>query len=97
MILVDLILLLNEIVGKYGIGCIDYVENCLVGIKLCEIYECFVVMVLLVVYKEIEDLILVCEVFYFKFIFENELLNFIYNVLWFSLVIKVIIVYVKEI
>lgn len=70
MSLVNLIFILNEIVGKYGVGRIDYIENCLVGIKLCEVYECLVVVILIIVYKELEDLIFVCEVVYFKFIIE---------------------------
>ncbi len=35
----DLILTLNALAGKHGIGRIDHVENRLVGIKSREIYE----------------------------------------------------------
>ena len=35
----DLILYLNELAGKHGIGRIDHVENRMVGIKSREIYE----------------------------------------------------------
>lgn len=67
---VELIKMLNVFVGKYGVGCIDYVENCFVGIKFCEVYECLVVMMLIIVYKELEDLIYVKEVVYFKLVIE---------------------------
>ncbi|CNB35227.1 argininosuccinate synthase [Streptococcus agalactiae] len=96
MTLSDLILSLNEIAGKHGIGRIDHVENRLVGIKSREIYECPAAMVLLAAHKEIEDLTLVREVSHFKPILENELSNLIYNALWFSPATKAIIAYVKE-
>ncbi len=38
----DLILQLNQIAGKHGVGRIDHVENRLVGIKSREVYECLV-------------------------------------------------------
>ena len=36
----ELILSLNQLAGKHGIGRIDHVENRLVGIKSREAYEC---------------------------------------------------------
>lgn len=68
--LVDLIIKLDQIVGEYGIGWIDYIENWLVGIKLWEVYEVLVVMVLFKVYKDLEDLMFECELVYFKLIIE---------------------------
>lgn len=69
--MVILIMILDKLVGKYGIGWIDYVENWLIGIKLWEIYECLVVMVFLVVYKDIEDIILEWLLVYFKLVIEK--------------------------
>ena len=40
MKLADLILELNDLAGKHGVGRIDHVENRLVGIKSREVYEC---------------------------------------------------------
>ena len=37
--LYELILKLNELAGKHGVGRIDHVENRLVGIKSREVYE----------------------------------------------------------
>lgn len=63
--------MLNVLVGKYGIGRIDYVENRFVGIKLREIYEVFVVEVILKVYKVLEMIMLIKDVVYFKLIIEK--------------------------
>ena len=43
----SLILELNTIAGKHGVGRIDHVENRLVGIKSREVYECPAAMTLL--------------------------------------------------
>lgn len=74
----------NIIAGKHGIGRIDHVENCLVGIKSREIYECPGATVILKAHKDIEDITFVREVSHFKPVIENELSNTIYNGLWFN-------------
>ena len=67
-----LILELNTLAGKHGIGRIDHVENRLVGIKSREIYECPGAMTLLIAHKELEDLHLVKELAHFKPVIEKE-------------------------
>jgi len=62
----DLILELNALAGKHGVGRIDHVENRLVGIKSREVYECPGAMTLLTAHKELEDLTLVKELAHFK-------------------------------
>src|SRR5690606_30755090 len=57
--LAELILELNKIAGKHGVGRIDHVENRLVGIKSREVYECPGAMTLITAHKELEDLTLV--------------------------------------
>src|SRR5690606_41628576 len=57
----ELILELNALAGKHGVGRIDHVENRLVGIKSREIYECPGAMTLLTAHKELEDLTLRSE------------------------------------
>ena len=49
--LADLILKLNELAGKHGVGRIDHVENRLVGIKSREVYEVPGAHTLLVAHK----------------------------------------------
>jgi len=82
--LAELILKLNEIAGKHGVGRIDHVENRLVGIKSREVYECPAAITLIKAHKELEDLTLVKEVAHFKPIIEQKMAELIYNGLWFS-------------
>lgn len=94
--LADLILELNDLAGKHGVGRIDHVENRLVGIKSREVYECPGAVTLLAAHKEIEDLTLVRELAHFKPIIENELSNLIYNGLWFNPATEALIAYLKS-
>ncbi len=80
----DLILYLNDIAGKHGVGRIDHVENRMVGIKSREVYECPGAMTLIKAHKELEDLTLAKEVAHFKPMIEQKLTEVIYNGLWFS-------------
>ncbi|MDN7245700.1 argininosuccinate synthase [Planococcus shenhongbingii] len=79
-----LILELNEIAGKHGVGRIDHVENRLVGIKSREIYEAPAAMTLIAAHKELEDITLVKEMAHFKPVIEKKLTELIYEGLWFS-------------
>ncbi|MBS4191617.1 argininosuccinate synthase [Bacillus sp. FJAT-49705] len=82
--LAELILELNSLAGKHGVGRIDHVENRLVGIKSREVYECPGAMTLIKAHKELEDLTLVKEVAHFKPIIEKKIAELIYEGLWFS-------------
>ncbi|MDN7240533.1 argininosuccinate synthase [Planococcus sp. N028] len=79
-----LILELNDIAGKHGVGRIDHVENRLVGIKSREIYEAPAAMTLIAAHKELEDITLVKEMAHFKPVIEKKLTELIYEGLWFS-------------
>ncbi|MEN8701298.1 argininosuccinate synthase [Bacillus infantis] len=80
----ELILELNLMAGKHGVGRIDHVENRLVGIKSREVYECPGAMTLIKAHKELEDLTLVKELAHFKPVIEKKLTELIYEGLWFS-------------
>ncbi|MFS0636650.1 argininosuccinate synthase [Mesobacillus foraminis] len=80
----QLILELNILAGKHGVGRIDHVENRLVGIKSREVYECPAAMTLIKAHKELEDITLVKEVAHFKPIMEKKMTELIYEGLWFS-------------
>lgn len=80
----ELILTLNKIAGKHGVGRIDHVENRLVGIKSREVYEAPAAITLIKAHKELEDLTLTREVAHFKPMIEMKLEEVIYNGLWFS-------------
>ncbi|TDQ39109.1 argininosuccinate synthase [Aureibacillus halotolerans] len=80
----QLIIELNILAGKHGVGRIDHVENRLVGIKSREVYECPGAMTLLKAHKELEDITLPKEVAHFKPVLEKKLTELIYDGLWFS-------------
>ncbi|WP_086314663.1 argininosuccinate synthase [Enterococcus sp. 7F3_DIV0205] len=96
MLLSDLILALNDLAGKHGIGRIDHVENRLVGIKSREVYECPAAITLMTAHKELEDLTFVREVAHFKPIIENQLSQIIYDGLWFNPLTDALIAFLKS-
>lgn len=96
MALDELILSLNDIAGKHGVGRIDHVENRLVGIKSREVYECPGAMTLLTAHKELEDITLVKELAHFKPVVGKKLTELIYEGLWFSPLTKALQAFLKE-
>ncbi len=92
----ELILTLNRMAGKHGIGRIDHVENRLIGIKSREVYECPAAMTLMKAHKELEDLTLVKEVAHFKPVIGTKLTELIYNGLWFSPLRQSLIAFLKD-
>lgn len=92
----DIIMELNLIAGKHGVGRIDHVENRLVGIKSREVYECPGAVTLMKAHKELEDLTFVREVAHFKPMIEQQLSNIIYNALWFNPLTDALIAFLKE-
>ncbi|MEC1155040.1 argininosuccinate synthase [Cytobacillus horneckiae] len=91
-----LILELNFIAGKHGVGRIDHVENRLVGIKSREVYECPGAMTLIKAHKELEDLTLVKELAHFKPVIEKQISELIYEGLWFSQLRNALQAFLKE-
>ncbi|EAV9819445.1 argininosuccinate synthase [Listeria monocytogenes] len=96
MSLANLILTLNEIAGKHGVGRIDHIENRLVGIKSREVYECPAAVTLITAHKELEDLTFVREVAHFKPIIEQKISETIYNGLWFSPLTDALVAFLKS-
>ncbi|WP_309306472.1 argininosuccinate synthase [Staphylococcus rostri] len=80
----DLILYLNDLAGKHGIGRIDHIENRLVGIKSREVYEVPGAEVILKAHKGLETITLSKDVAHFKPVAEKQLAELVYNGLWFS-------------
>jgi argininosuccinate synthase len=81
---VDLIVQLNQLVGKHGVGRIDMVENRLVGIKSREIYEVPGFSVLIQAHRDLESLTLTGEVSQYKRSMEETYSKMVYNGLWYS-------------
>ncbi|HLT54568.1 MAG TPA: argininosuccinate synthase [Bacillota bacterium] len=80
----ELIVELNKIAGKHGVGRIDHVENRLVGIKSREIYEAPAAMTLIGAHQELEALTLPREVAEFKPAVEQKMAQAVYYGLWYS-------------
>lgn len=96
MPLYQLILELNKIAGKHGVGRIDHVENRLVGIKSREVYEAPGAITLILAHRELEFLTQPRELVQFKPIIEQKLTNVIYEGLWFSPITDALKAFVAE-
>jgi argininosuccinate synthase len=92
----QLILELNDVAGKHGVGRIDHVENRLVGIKSREIYEAPAAMTLIAAHQELEALTLPREVAEFKPIIEQKLAQAVYYGLWYSPLTSALQAFIKE-
>jgi argininosuccinate synthase len=81
---VELIELLNQVVGNHGIGRIDMIENRLVGIKSREIYESPAMTVLIQAHRDLESLTLTADITHYKRGIEETYSQLVYNGLWYS-------------
>lgn len=75
---------LNTIVGSYGWGRIDMVENRRVGIKSRETYECPASLALILAHKDLESICLERDLDREKARLEPRYAELIYDGLWFS-------------
>ncbi len=80
----SLIARLNELVGSYGYGRLDMVENRRVGIKSRETYECPAALALLLAHSDLEDLTLERDLHHEKSRLEPRWSELVYDGLWFS-------------
>ena len=74
----------NQIVGSYGWGRIDMVENRRVGIKSRETYECPAALALIMAHADLESLTLERDVAREKARLEPRYAELVYDGLWFS-------------
>ncbi len=84
MSLAKLILKLNKIAGKHGIGRLDMIENRLVGIKSREVYEIPAAAVLITAHKALESLVQTRDLMHFKPVIEQKIADMIYEGQWYS-------------
>jgi argininosuccinate synthase len=75
---------LNTVVGSYGWGRIDMVENRRVGIKSRETYECPAALALIMAHKDLESICLERDLDREKARIEPRYAELIYDGLWFS-------------
>ena len=81
---VDLILELNKIAGRHGVGRIDMIEDRLVGFKSREVYECPAAITLLNAHKALETLTLSKDLIVTKKELETKYAELAYVGYWFS-------------
>jgi argininosuccinate synthase len=82
--MLGIITLLNELIGSYGWGRIDMVENRRVGIKSRETYECPASLALILAHKDLESICLERDLDREKARIEPRYAELIYDGLWFS-------------
>jgi argininosuccinate synthase len=82
--LVELVAEVGSVVGGYGWGRIDMVENRRVGIKSRETYECPAALALVLAHADLEDLTLERDVAHEKARLEPRWAELVYDGLWFS-------------
>lgn len=82
--MLDVISSLNDVVGSYGWGRIDMVENRRVGIKSRETYECPASLALILAHKDLESICLERDLDREKSRIEPRYAELIYDGLWFS-------------
>ena len=80
----ELIVEITRVVGAFGWGRIDMIENRRVGIKSREVYECPGALALLMAHSDLEDLTLERDVAHEKARLEPRYADLVYDGLWFS-------------
>jgi argininosuccinate synthase len=87
---------LNTVVGSYGVGRIDMVENRRVGIKSRETYECPASLALILAHRDLEGICLERDVQREKARLEPRYAELVYDGLWFSPLKQAIDAFVDE-
>jgi argininosuccinate synthase len=80
----EIIRAMNEVVGSYGFGRLDMVENRRVGIKSRETYEAPGALALVMAHSDLEDLTLERDLHHEKARLEPRWAELVYDGLWFS-------------
>jgi argininosuccinate synthase len=80
----SMVMELNKIGGKHGIGRVDLVENRLVGMKSHGIYETPGGTILATAHKELESICLDRDTLHYKDVVAQRYAELVYNGLWFS-------------
>jgi argininosuccinate synthase len=86
----------TAVVGSYGWGRIDMVENRRVGIKSREVYECPGSLALLMAHADLEDLTLERDLAHEKARLEPRYADLVYDGLWFSPLKQALDAFVEE-
>jgi argininosuccinate synthase len=92
----ELIVEVTTLVGAYGWGRIDMIENRRVGIKSREVYECPGALALLMAHADLEDLTLERDLAHEKARLEPRYAELVYDGLWFSPLKEALDAFVEE-
>jgi len=96
MTTLDLILKLNEIGGKNGIGIVDMVENRLVGMKSRGVYETPGGTIIYKAHELLETICLDKETMHYKQGVANKFGQLLYNAQWFTPLRKALSAFIDE-
>lgn len=80
----ELVVALNDLVGSYGWGRLDMVENRRVGIKSRETYEAPGALALILAHQDLESITLERDVMHEKQRLEGRYADLVYDGMWFS-------------
>jgi argininosuccinate synthase len=94
--LVELVAELGEVVGSYGWGRLDMVENRRVGIKSREVYECPASLALLLAHADLESVVLERDLAREKQRLEIRVAELVYDGLWHSPLMRALQSFVEE-
>jgi argininosuccinate synthase len=78
----ELVVEVNKIAGRNGVGRIDHIEDRLVGIKSREVYECPAALVILEAHKDLEKMVMTRHQVLFKQHVDAEWVFLAYAGLW---------------
>ncbi len=92
----ELVVEITRLVGSFGWGRIDMVENRRVGIKSREVYECPGSLALLMAHADLEDLTLERDLAHEKARLEPRYAELVYDGLWFSPLKQALDAFVEE-
>jgi argininosuccinate synthase len=81
---VELINKLNKLVGSYGVGRIELIEDRVLGLKARENYEAPAAVTLIKAHRALEQLVLTKDGLMFKTFIEQKWAELVYNGLWFD-------------
>ena len=93
---VDLVVELNNLGSKHGVGRLDVIENRVVGIKSREIYEAPSATILHKAHQEMEKLVMDKDTFRYKQGVSNQIANMIYDGVWFSPLFEALMAFVDS-
>ncbi|MFH1234274.1 MAG: argininosuccinate synthase [Candidatus Diapherotrites archaeon] len=80
----ELVMELNGIAGKHGVGIIDHVEDRVMGLKSREVYECPAAVTIIEAHKDLEKIVSTVHENQFKELVDQKWAYLAYQGLWFD-------------